>query len=88
MCINSANKTKSPAQLAIPSTPAIPTEGDSNIKPYVDGNSPKKIKGEMAETLYLLDVVATPQTIYAVKFFISKLIVISLLSTPSKSIKQ
>jgi hypothetical protein len=72
MRINSANKTKSPAQLAMASTPAIPIEEVPNIKPYAAGNSPRTVNGAIAETLYLLDVVATPQTTHAVTFFISK----------------
>jgi len=62
MRINNANNTKSPAQLAMESTPAIPTEVVLNTKPYAAGNSPKNINGAIAETLYLLDVVATSQT--------------------------
>jgi hypothetical protein len=54
------------------STPAIPIEEVPNIKPYAAGNSPRTVNGAIAETLYLLDVVATPQTTHAVTFFISK----------------
>jgi hypothetical protein len=72
MRINNANNTKSPAQLAMVSTTAVPTEVVLNTKPYAAGNSARTIDGAIAETLHLLDVVAVSQTTQAVAFFISK----------------